>query len=75
MRPDVTQVFRRLSFLIAVVVLCQNSFGFQTDGLTSKRRSALRTTESISIDGRLNEGAWSDAQTAGGFLQVEPNEN
>src|SRR5262245_21909587 len=33
-----------------------------------------RATESIKIDGRLDESAWSEADVAGDFRQQEPNE-
>ena len=35
---------------------------------------AARLTENIALDGRLNEPAWSAAEPATGFLQVEPKE-
>ncbi|MDQ2922087.1 MAG: carbohydrate binding family 9 domain-containing protein [Acidobacteriota bacterium] len=44
----------------------------QDDG--TRRIRALRVSEPIKIDGRLDEAVWSQAQSAGEFRQEEPNE-
>jgi hypothetical protein len=41
---------------------------------TPRTVRAARLTENIAIDGRLDEPAWSAAEPASGFLQVEPKE-
>lgn len=41
---------------------------------TPRTLRAARLTENIAIDGRLDEPAWSSADPAAGFLQVEPKE-
>ena len=39
-----------------------------------RRLAAVRTTTPMTIDGALDEPAWTDAPLAGGFLQSEPHE-
>src|SRR4051794_37701346 len=46
---------------------------YQTAHLTRKIPS-IRTTDNITIDGRLEERAWTSAPFANNFLQTEPRE-
>src|SRR5689334_18618392 len=39
-----------------------------------RRIEAIQISEPITVDGKLNEPAWSDAPTAGNFIQAEPRE-
>lgn len=40
--------------------------------LEKKTVRALRTTDKITIDGKLDEGIWAQAEVAGNFVQIEP---
>src|SRR5215216_1952737 len=46
----------------------------QIEAAGTKRIRAVRVSETIKLDGRLDEGAWLQAEAARGFRQEEPNE-
>src|SRR5215211_1750697 len=46
----------------------------QIEAAGTKRIRAVRVSETIKLDGRLDEGAWLQAEAARGFKQEEPNE-
>src|SRR5215207_1550028 len=46
----------------------------QIEAAGARRIRAVRVSEPIKLDGRLDEGAWSQAEAALGFRQEEPNE-
>jgi hypothetical protein len=49
------------------------AFPTEVEGQPARPRiRALRSAESISVDGRLDEPAWASAETATGFWQREP---
>src|SRR5215813_14047399 len=39
-----------------------------------RRLTAVKTSEKITVDGKLDEGAWANAPIAQDFLQSEPRE-
>ena len=66
-----------------IALLCLAVFGSQADaqsgqGTTAEPATrsvtATRATGPIAVDGRLDEGAWSVAAVARGFIQTEPRE-
>ena len=50
-----------------------NDINYETAHL-ERRLSALKTSEKITIDGRLDEAGWANAPVAQDFLQSEPRE-
>ena len=49
------------------------AFPTEVEGQPARPRiRALRSAESISVDGRLDEPAWASGETATGFWQREP---
>src|SRR5262245_34665645 len=70
------------SMLLLVSSVFAQTALIQTQQTTNSKPQETRThsirirraTESIKIDGRLDESAWSEADVAGDFRQQEPNE-
>ncbi len=56
-------------FLLTILLLL--SFDLTAD-VMSKEISPVKTSEKIVIDGKLNEPAWKSAETAGDFVQFQP---
>jgi hypothetical protein len=62
--------------LISVFILAgvQLAFAQSTETRPPKQLQALRITEPITIDGVLDEPAWSRAEVGGGFTQQDPDD-
>ena len=57
---------------IVGVLLCVSSLSAQTD-VKRKTLNALRITESITVDGTLDEAIWKEAEVASDFIEFSPN--
>lgn len=61
-------------FLLAPVVAAQPSGSGQAGEQSAVQMNARAVETALSIDGRLDEGAWAEAEPASGFTQYEPLE-
>lgn len=63
-----------LSFICSVSVFCQQSTTPELSKPAAKKTiNAFRATESIAIDGKLNETSWNSAQIATDFVMFQPD--
>ena len=63
-----------LSGVLFATVLCGESIDYQA-ARQERRLQAVRVSEAIAVDGRLEEPAWERAPVASGFIQNEPQED
>src|SRR5437867_7126801 len=62
-----------LAFLWSLPTVSANDIDYEAIRL-QRRLHAVKITEKITIDGRLDEPAWAGASRAIGFMQKEPDE-
>lgn len=69
---------RRLCFgLLGLLMSCATTTAFATDGFAPRVLPTLaitRTSEPITVDGRLDDAGWTGAARVTDFSEVEPNE-
>ena len=61
--------------LIIIILLCLSNFKgeAQNNFISKKKLVANKISESISIDGELNETIWNKTETASNFVMFEPD--
>ena len=61
-------------FTVVLVLACAVGLPAVCQGQATAPRAitAFRTTKPVTVDGRLNDAAWKDAEAVDGFIQSEP---
>lgn len=65
---------KKILFIVLQIFISSNLFAaFATDSISVKKRvDAYRINTPITVDGKLNEAIWANAQEANDFIQHEP---